>query len=169
MLVLTVPALTMRLISDENRMGTLELLLTAPVQDWELIVGKWLGGLLFLFNRFGRHINLSDHPQYLRNARNKYSMAGSEPYHIDPLPLWRCSGTWSLAKGWRLCSSYWESGSLPSSPAILLYHFTVPGIDWGLTCSSYLGLFLVCAAFLGLGVGISSLFSNQVAAFFVTS
>ena len=45
MLVLSVPALTMRLISDENRMGTLELLLTAPVQDWELIVGKWLGAL----------------------------------------------------------------------------------------------------------------------------
>ena len=48
MSVLTVPALTMRLISDENRMGTLELLLTAPLQDWELIVGKWLGALLFL-------------------------------------------------------------------------------------------------------------------------
>src|ERR1700690_2676129 len=48
MLVLSVPALTMRLISDENRMGTLELLLTAPLQDWELIVGKWLGGFLFI-------------------------------------------------------------------------------------------------------------------------
>src|SRR5512140_756338 len=48
LLILTVPALTMRLISDENRMGTMELLLTAPVRDWELIVGKWLGGFLFM-------------------------------------------------------------------------------------------------------------------------
>ena len=48
LLVLSVPALTMRLIADENRMGTMELLLTAPVRDWELIVGKWLGGFLFI-------------------------------------------------------------------------------------------------------------------------
>ena len=38
----------MRLVADENRMGTMELLLTAPVRDWELIVGKWLGGFLFM-------------------------------------------------------------------------------------------------------------------------
>ncbi len=37
------PALTMRLVSDEIRSGTHELLLTAPVRDWEVIVGKWLG------------------------------------------------------------------------------------------------------------------------------
>src|SRR5512134_3478353 len=48
LLVLSVPALTMRLVSDENRMGTMELLLTSPVRDWELIVGKWLGGLLYM-------------------------------------------------------------------------------------------------------------------------
>ena len=50
MLVLSVPALTMRLISDEHRMGTLELLLTAPLQDWELIVGKWLGAFMFILS-----------------------------------------------------------------------------------------------------------------------
>jgi ABC-2 type transport system permease protein len=47
LLFLGVPILTMRSISDENRSGTLELLLTAPVRDWELITGKWLGGFLF--------------------------------------------------------------------------------------------------------------------------
>src|SRR5512135_802851 len=48
LMVLSLPALTMRLISDENRMGTMELLLTAPVRDWELVVGKWFGGFLFM-------------------------------------------------------------------------------------------------------------------------
>lgn len=42
------PALTMRALSDEARMGTLELMLTAPVRDFELVAGKWLGAMLFV-------------------------------------------------------------------------------------------------------------------------
>lgn len=45
-----VPVLTMRTISEENRNGTLELMLTAPVRDWELVVGKWLGTYLFFLS-----------------------------------------------------------------------------------------------------------------------
>ncbi len=37
------PALTMRLVSEEIRTGTHELLFTSPVRDWEIITGKWLG------------------------------------------------------------------------------------------------------------------------------
>ena len=37
------PLLTMRLIADETRQGTLELLLTRPVRDWQIVVGKFLG------------------------------------------------------------------------------------------------------------------------------
>jgi len=46
--LLALPALTMRLMADEHRNGTLELLLTAPINDWELVVGKWLGSFLFI-------------------------------------------------------------------------------------------------------------------------
>lgn len=53
MLVFTIPAVTMRLISDETRMGTVELLLTAPVKDWEIIIGKWLGSYLFILSVIG--------------------------------------------------------------------------------------------------------------------
>jgi ABC-2 type transport system permease protein len=48
LLVFSVPALTMRLLADEQRMGTLELMLTAPVHDWELVIGKWFGSFLFV-------------------------------------------------------------------------------------------------------------------------
>ncbi len=48
LLVFSIPALTMRLLAGEHAAGTLELLLTAPVRDWELIVGKWLGAFLFV-------------------------------------------------------------------------------------------------------------------------
>jgi ABC-2 type transport system permease protein len=45
-----IPALTMRLMADEHRSGTLELLLTTPIHEWELIVGKWLGSFLFVLS-----------------------------------------------------------------------------------------------------------------------
>ncbi|MEO8284940.1 MAG: ABC transporter permease [Chloroflexota bacterium] len=44
-LLLISPALTMRLLSEESRTGTLELLLTAPVKDWAVVVGKFLGAM----------------------------------------------------------------------------------------------------------------------------
>jgi ABC-2 type transport system permease protein len=43
-----VPALSMRLMADEHRNGTLELLLTAPINEWELVIGKWLGSFAFV-------------------------------------------------------------------------------------------------------------------------
>lgn len=48
--VWTLPAITMRLLANETRMGTIELLLTAPVRDWEVVVGKWLGAMLFILS-----------------------------------------------------------------------------------------------------------------------
>jgi len=108
--VLAIPALTMRLVSDENRMGTMELLLTAPVRDWELIVGKWLGGFLFILTIILVSV-------------------------IYPL---------------------------------ILNAMESPGIDQMQMVISYLGVILVAASFLALGVGISALFTNQIAAFFVT-
>jgi ABC-2 type transport system permease protein len=110
LLVLTIPAITMRLLADEARMGTLELLLTAPVRDFELVAGKWLGGFLFMLTILAVTL-------------------------VYPLIL----------------------NSLVS-----------PGIDQQLVISSYLGIILVTASFLALGVGISAIFTNQVAAFFIT-
>ena len=43
-----VPAVGMRLWSEERRLGTLELLLTMPLTPWQAIVGKFLASWLFL-------------------------------------------------------------------------------------------------------------------------
>lgn len=104
------PALTMRLLSDEARMGTLELLLTAPIRDAELVIGKWLGAMLFMLTVL------------------LFTL-------IYPL---------------------------------VLNNFVQPGIDWRVVIASYLGLILLCGTMLALGVGISAIFTNQFAAFFVT-
>ncbi|MBN2114922.1 MAG: ABC transporter permease subunit [Anaerolineales bacterium] len=110
LLVFTTPAITMRSLSDEARTGTLELLLTAPIRDYELIIGKWLGGLLFVLT----------------------ILAVTLVY------------------------------------AIIMNSLVTPGIDQQLMISSYLGVILAAAALLALGVGISAIFTNQIAAFFAT-
>jgi ABC-2 type transport system permease protein len=110
LLIFLAPALTMRLLSDEARMGTLELLLTAPVRDFELVGGKWLGAFLFV-------------------------MVMAAGTLIFPF---------------------------------IMNQYVSPNIDWIKLISSYIGVILVSAALLALGVGISAIFTNQFAAFFVT-
>jgi len=45
--LLVFPVITMRLLSEEFKLGTIEVLMTAPVRDWEVIGSKFLAGLLF--------------------------------------------------------------------------------------------------------------------------
>ena len=111
LLVLACPAFTMRLLSEEQRLGTIELLLTAPVRDGELVLGKWLGSFLMVLSLIAVTL-------------------------IYP---------------------------------IALNFMTSPGIDQGLMISSYVGLILISAVFLSIGVAVSSLFSNQVASYIVTT
>lgn len=106
LMVFAIPMLTMRLIADETRMGTIELMLTSPIRDFELVAGKWLGSFLFMLTVI---LATAIYPIILNNL-------------IDP------------------------------------------GLDWGLVGSTYLALILVAASLLSLGVGISALFSNQIAA-----
>ncbi len=105
-----VPAVTMRLLSEEQKSGTLELLLTAPVRDMELVVGKWLGACLFIFTLLAATL-------------------------LYPL---------------------------------LLNEMVQPGIDQGPVLTGYLGFVLMTAALVAVGVMVSSLFSNQLAAFVAT-
>ena len=46
--ILIAPALTMRLLAEEQKLGTIELLLTAPVRDIEIVLGKYLSALTLL-------------------------------------------------------------------------------------------------------------------------
>jgi ABC-2 type transport system permease protein len=45
MFCILVPLLTMRLVAEERREGTLELLLTMPITDWQLVLGKFLAAI----------------------------------------------------------------------------------------------------------------------------
>jgi ABC-2 type transport system permease protein len=43
--VVFAPAVTMRLLAEERKTGTLELLLSMPMRDWELVAGKFVAAL----------------------------------------------------------------------------------------------------------------------------
>ncbi len=40
------PALTMRLLAEEQKLGTLELILTSPIKEWEVIAGKFIASVV---------------------------------------------------------------------------------------------------------------------------
>jgi gliding motility-associated transport system permease protein len=43
-----IPAISMRMWSEEMKLGTMETMMTLPVRDWEVVLGKFFAGFLFL-------------------------------------------------------------------------------------------------------------------------
>jgi ABC-2 type transport system permease protein len=99
------PALTMRLWAEEKRSGTIEFLLTLPITNWQLVLAKFFGALVFL--------------------------------------------AISLALSFSLPISILALGSLDLGPVI----------------GGYLGALFLGAAYLALGMFISSMTKNQIIAF----
>lgn len=97
-----IPALTMRLFAEENRSGTIELLVTKPVNDWQLVLGKFLSTLLLII----------------------IALVLTLPYYITVANL---------------------------GP-----------VDHGAVWSGYLGLILMSAAYISIGIFTSSISNNQV-------
>src|ERR1700736_4875486 len=52
-LVIVMPALTMRVFAEEKRTGTYELLLTAPVRTGEIVAGKFIAAAAFMLIMIG--------------------------------------------------------------------------------------------------------------------
>jgi ABC-2 type transport system permease protein len=107
-LLFVAPFLTMRLLSEEIRLGTVELLLTNPVRDLEVVLGKFLGAMGFVL---------------VMLVQTLYFPA-------------------------------------------LLFIFGSP--DPGPILTGYLGVLLQAAAFVAIGLAISSTTENQIVAAFLT-
>lgn len=104
-LFIFIPALTMKQVAEEYKTGTIELLLTKPVSDWQVVTGKFLATFLLI----------------------AISLALTLPYYIT-------------------ISS-------------------IGPIDHGAVITGYLGLLLMSAAYISLGIFASSITSNQIVAF----
>jgi len=122
--LILIPVLTMRLIAEERSQGTLELLLTSPVRDWELAVGKWLGAFAF----------------YLL-------LLATTLVYVVLLAVYVPDKTTVAVGG---------------------VSIRVGALDFGLIASTYIGMLLVGAASVAIGVLASALTKNQIIAYVVT-
>ena len=68
--------ITMRLFAEEKRSGTIELLMTSPISDWEIVLGKWLAAV----------------------GLYTIMLLVSVLHMADPVPLWlaRLAARWSV-------------------------------------------------------------------------
>jgi gliding motility-associated transport system permease protein len=107
-LLLLMPLVTMRLFAEERRSGTIELLLTYPVRDGAVLLGKYFAALL----------------------------------------LYACMLALTLLY-----------------PGIVAYFAR---LEWGPLLTAYVGLVLMGATFIAVGICISSFFENQIMAGTVT-
>ena len=48
-----IPMITMRLFAEEKRTGTIELLMTSPISDLEIMIGKWLAAVMLYASCWG--------------------------------------------------------------------------------------------------------------------
>ena len=60
LILLFAAVLTMRLVAEERKLGTWELLLTSPIKDAEIILGKFVGSLGILTLHAGAYTLLSN-------------------------------------------------------------------------------------------------------------
>lgn len=75
-LVLIAPAVGMRLWSEEQRLGTLELMLTMPLAPWHAILGKYLAAAVVLFAMLVLSFPIVWTINYLGDPDNGVVMAG---------------------------------------------------------------------------------------------
>lgn len=100
-----IPALTMKMVAEEKKTGTIEMLLTKDVTDQEVIWGKFLGCLMLV----------------------GVALLFTIPYYISVAYLGK--------------------------------------MDHGATITGYIGLFLMSAAYIAIGLFASSITNNQIVAF----
>ena len=107
-----VPAVTMRSFAEENRTGTIEMLLTKPLSDWQIILAKFLASVALVL----------------------LALIPTVVYYFSVYRL----------------------------------GFPMGNLDSGSIAGSYIGLFLLSASFISVGIFCSSVTNNQILAFILS-
>ncbi len=70
-LLFVVPVITMRLIAEERRSGTIEVLLTSPVTEAQVVIGKFVAALIFYVALWLPTVALRAHAQATLRDRHR--------------------------------------------------------------------------------------------------
>lgn len=170
------PLLTMRLFAEERGSGTLEMLLTAPLRDWQIVLTKYLACLIFFLLLWVPTLAylpvlLDLHVEGWKPVWTPFSLlllGGLGGTLLGLLLLLPRLGTGGrifslllLAAG-LVCTAVGGWGHFTRDPEHLV---TIrAGIDPMPVLSAYLGLALAGAMFLALGLFVSSLVRSQMVA-----
>jgi ABC-2 type transport system permease protein len=181
------PLLTMRLFAEERSTGTLEMLLTAPVRDWQVVLAKyiacfgfyalmWLPTLLYLPILADWHPKLVTCDYSSVPLVTTYVTLASIAAFVVFIGL--CLMVLALAQGRWLAAllMFVFAGLLAAASGWLLYPTYADGKWWVIECgidpwpiaTTYLGLALAGAMFLSIGLFISSLVNSQMIAALVS-
>jgi ABC-2 type transport system permease protein len=111
--ILLIPAVTMRLFSEEKKGGTLEIITTRPITESQIILGKYFAAIVLVL----------------------IALAPTLLYYYS------------------------------------VFHLATPvgNIDIGATLGSYIGLILLSATFIAIGIFASALTDNQIVAFILAA
>jgi ABC-2 type transport system permease protein len=107
--IFLIPAVTMRVFAEEQQTGTIELLITRPISDWQIVMGKFLACFALV----------------------AVALVPTVLYYVSVYQLGSPTGN----------------------------------LDSGGIIGSYIGLLLLSAAFVAIGVFASTLTNNQIVAF----
>jgi ABC-type transport system involved in multi-copper enzyme maturation permease subunit len=170
------PLLTMRLFAEERGSGTLEMLMTAPVRDWQVVLSKYLACLAFyvvlwLPTLFYLPALLGARPPVFDNVWTPSSItfvAGLSAVLLGLLMLLPRLGTNARLVSMALVLA---GGVAAGAGGWMHYHADGPHLvevpvllDPYPVLWTYAGMFLAGAMFLAIGLFISSLVRNQMVA-----
>jgi ABC-type transport system involved in multi-copper enzyme maturation permease subunit len=167
------PLLTMRLFAEERSSGTLEMLMTAPLRDWQVVLSKFIACFAFFVLLLVPTLvylpvllDLRDWQfHWVVTPWSVTLLAGLGVFLVGLLAALVSLSVPSVffllvgaaAAGLGAYGHYWHDGT----PRLLS---VTAGIDPMPVLASYLGLLLVGAMFLALGLWVSSLVRNQMVA-----
>ncbi len=166
--VFYLPAVSMRLLSEEKRSGTMELLITMPVRDVEIVLGKYLAALLFLLATLWLSLIyplvvglLAQGGLPAEGATLRLILWVAAPLvgAVAGLLLQRRTRS---ALGW-----LWFGAGWMGIPFSVVFAFSAAP-DAGPVIGGYLGLLLVGGAYLAIGLMTSTFTRNQIISFILS-
>jgi ABC-2 type transport system permease protein len=164
-LVFLLPALTMRLIAEEKKTGTIELLMTSPVTETQVIVGKYLGVLAYYTVILFAMLQFVFVMGWVRKS-------GANPIFPAFTGLLLTAATLVVLTLAALqdAKPLWVAMGVLATATVVCAGFAAKEMgEWGPVLTGYLGLFMLGAVFLSIGVLMSTLTRNQIIAWVSTA